>query len=326
MLTDICSDAEIILYHAQFVQSDRLDIEDKILRKAGKKSDSQERRKTIIIGTQVLEQSLDIDFDLLITDICPMDLLLQRIGRLHRHTGRDRPDTFQNAVCHVLGSETVFDNGSVRVYGEWLLLQTVKNLPHQIRIPADISPLVQAVYNSVDSDNPAYQEYQRIQKEKKNSAKAFLLGKPNGAVFSGLLDRTAAGSDTEAEASVCDGVSSVEVLLMMRTADGMLQFLPHQKEHCTLDTHILPDDDICRKVAEQRLRLPAVFCQRYSMKQTISDLEIQCSDVMHTWSMSPWLHGKLLLILDESLSATIGKYRLTYDIKTGLHYESEAKE
>lgn len=259
MLKDLCSDAEIILCHAQFVQSNRADIEEEILRKAGKKSDTEERRKTIIIGTQVLEQSLDIDFDLLITDICPMDLLLQRIGRLHRHTGRERPEAFRNAVCRILGSETEFDSGSVRVYGEWLLRQTVKNLPHRISIPADISPLVQAVYNFADCDDPAYQEYQRIQKDKKNSAKAFLLGKPNSAVFSGLLDRTAAGSETEAEASVRDGVSSVEVLVMMRAADGMLRFLPHQKEQHTLDPQILPGDDTCRTIAEQRLRLPALF-------------------------------------------------------------------
>ena len=178
----------------------------------------------------------------------------------------------------------------------------------------------------MDCDDLAYQEYQRIQKEKKNSAKAFLLGKPNCAAFSGLLDRTAAGSDTEADASVRDGASSVEVLVMMRAADGRLQFLPYQTEPLALDPHILPDDEICRKIAEQKLRLPALFCQRYNIKQTISDLETQCSDVMRTWGMSPWLHGKLLLILDESLSATIGKFRLTYDIKTGLCYESEAKE
>jgi CRISPR-associated endonuclease/helicase Cas3 len=58
----------------------------------------------VIIGTQTLEQSLDIDADLLITDLCPMDVLLQRIGRLHRHTRPDaeRPEDFRQPLAWVL--------------------------------------------------------------------------------------------------------------------------------------------------------------------------------------------------------------------------------
>jgi len=62
----------------------------------------------IAIGTQTLEQSLDIDADLLITDLCPMDVLLQRIGRLHRHA-RSRPGGFERPVVRVLCPEKGLD-------------------------------------------------------------------------------------------------------------------------------------------------------------------------------------------------------------------------
>ncbi len=62
----------------------------------------------IVIGTQTLEQSLDLCADLLITDLCPMDVLLQRIGRLHRHR-RPRPEGFAQARTIVLCPEGGLD-------------------------------------------------------------------------------------------------------------------------------------------------------------------------------------------------------------------------
>jgi CRISPR-associated endonuclease/helicase Cas3 len=89
------------LHHSRFSREDRPLLDAAIEEQLGKQRPPGAR---IIIGTQTLEQSLDIDADLLITDLCPMDVLLQRIGRLHRHQ-RDagqRPSAYASPQALVL--------------------------------------------------------------------------------------------------------------------------------------------------------------------------------------------------------------------------------
>jgi len=76
---------KLILFHARFAMGDRLDIEKIVSDTFGKESGESARNGKVLIATQVVEQSLDLDFDLLISDLAPMDLLIQRAGRLHRH-------------------------------------------------------------------------------------------------------------------------------------------------------------------------------------------------------------------------------------------------
>jgi CRISPR-associated endonuclease/helicase Cas3 len=79
-----------MLFHARFAMGDRLDIETAVCFSFGKQGGENERRGKILVATQVVEQSLDLDFDLLISDLAPMDLLIQRAGRLHRHLRDER--------------------------------------------------------------------------------------------------------------------------------------------------------------------------------------------------------------------------------------------
>ena len=87
------------LHTGRFATEDR-----KMLDKAVEAQIGKERPLggSVVVGTQTLEQSLDIDADLLITDLCPMDVLLQRIGRLHRHPRHDRPKSHDTPTCIVL--------------------------------------------------------------------------------------------------------------------------------------------------------------------------------------------------------------------------------
>jgi CRISPR-associated endonuclease/helicase Cas3 len=98
------------LHHARFVDADRRLLDEAIEGRIGKHADRS--RGSVIVATQTVQQSLDLDADLLITDLCPMDVLLQRIGRLHRHARpvTERPEGFRSARCEILdpGSMVAF--------------------------------------------------------------------------------------------------------------------------------------------------------------------------------------------------------------------------
>lgn len=78
------------LFHARFTLADRLRIERQVVRGFGKESAEPERHGRVLVATQVVEQSLDLDFDVMVTDLAPMDLLIQRAGRLWRHEREER--------------------------------------------------------------------------------------------------------------------------------------------------------------------------------------------------------------------------------------------
>lgn len=92
-------DGVVCLHHGRYAAGDRRLLDRAVETSFGKQSTNQGR---ILVGTQTLEQSLDIDADLLITDLAPIDVLLQRMGRLHRHHFRTRPTGFERACAVVL--------------------------------------------------------------------------------------------------------------------------------------------------------------------------------------------------------------------------------
>ena len=84
---------KLMLFHSRYTLHDRKTVEDNVLSLFGKNSTADTRQGKVLIATQVVEQSLDLDFDVIISDLAPIDLLIQRAGRLHRHV-RDRAGNF----------------------------------------------------------------------------------------------------------------------------------------------------------------------------------------------------------------------------------------
>lgn len=318
--------ATVILYHAQYIIPDRIEREEAIKKAVGKKSTAEMRKGVIVVGTQVLEQSLDIDFDLLITELCPMDLLLQRIGRLWRHPRTDRPYKDGTAECVVLGVEEL-GCASEQIYTEWLLLRTKKLLPTRIILPDDIDPLVHETYCAVEPDGTqetkAWKAYQNLLEEKRRRAEGFLMAEPqadDNASLNDLLCNSAYDNDTGALATVRDGMFSIEVLVLVQRTDGMLKLLPWQANGQTYRADLCPPDEECRQIARQKLRLPARFC--YTVDRTIDELE-QMDRHLTGFQKSRWLKGQLVLLLDENLGARLCGFELTYRQENGLTYTKE---
>lgn len=145
----------VTLLHSRFIASDRAARDERMLRLFGKDSAARPRRH-VVVATQVIEQSLDVDFDVMITDPAPMDLVLQRVGRLHRHPGRKRPAPLREARCHVMVADTgtapwAYSGGTDVVYERSHVLRALGILADRGRIgverPGDYAELTQLAYS-----------------------------------------------------------------------------------------------------------------------------------------------------------------------------------
>ena len=138
--------------------------------------------RALLIGTQVLEQSLDLDFDLMVTELAPVDLILQRAGRLHRHDRASRPPGLEARQLWIELPEMSADERgpefgvSSYVYDEEILLRSYLTLRSRasLSIPTDIEPLVEAVYAPQETSDlpPAILARLRVTAEERENARA----------------------------------------------------------------------------------------------------------------------------------------------------------
>lgn len=147
-LPDPC---ELTLFHARYPAEERGGRERRVLATFGKEGPRPSR--ALLIATQVAEQSLDIDLDFLISDLAPIDLLLQRAGRLHRHE-RSRPNAHLQARFFVAGLirgcfPDLEETRWKYVYDPYILGRTwaLTAIEPEWQLPGDIDRLVQRVYD-----------------------------------------------------------------------------------------------------------------------------------------------------------------------------------
>lgn len=158
--------ASLSLFHSRFAACDRQQVEQDVLRRFGKTSSAPQRAGQLLIATQVVEQSLDLDFDFMVSDLAPIDLLIQRAGRLHRHQ-RDSAGTVAEVdqrpapllAIYAPAASAEADQhwlkphwqGSGYVYKDhgqlWLTLKALEGQGWVLRMPEDARRLIEAVYS-----------------------------------------------------------------------------------------------------------------------------------------------------------------------------------
>lgn len=173
------------LLHSRFIKSDRSNNENtwvKHFGKDGAKTRSQQGR--ILVGTQVLEQSLDIDADFLVTRIAPTDMLLQRLGRLWRHEDNVRPGTARReawilapALTAAVSAPEKHFGPTAKVYAPYVLCRSLEVWQDisEIRLPGQIRDLIEATYRSRDNECEELQKYLHQLDEKRKTLKQFAL-------------------------------------------------------------------------------------------------------------------------------------------------------
>jgi CRISPR-associated endonuclease/helicase Cas3 len=163
---------ELFLFHARYPFDERMQRETSVLTRFGPGSADRPRR-AVVVATQVIEQSLDLDFDLMVSDVAPIDLLFQRSGRVWRHPGRERPPGLAGPTLWVLNPRPdeagcpVFERGSVRVYDAHTLLRTWLALSGRttLTIPADLEALVEMVYREEEPPTALPEALRRLWEE-----------------------------------------------------------------------------------------------------------------------------------------------------------------
>ena len=334
---------DVGLNHARFTIGDRLAKDKELLdrfgppRKAGRRP-----HRAIVVATQVVEQSLDVDFDLLVTDLAPIDLVLQRIGRLHRHE-RSRPPRLAEPTCCIdwlpstSSPEPSLEPGAKAIYGEQDMLMSAAALDRVINgsgvvtVPDDVHDLIEAVYGSDAPIPPLWREAVAHAREtratedraKHDAAQGFLLNEPErsgkNSSLVGWLHTTASDNEEKGHAQVRDGEDSLEVILLdLRRAGGQeeLRTLPSAPEapSTMIPTDRAPDKKTARAMALSAVRLPPRLSNPSRIDQVIDELEIR---VVPAWQDDPQLRGQLFLLLEEG-RAQLADTVLEYSPSTGL--------
>ncbi len=280
-------DWKVDLFHARYVLGDRIEIENRVVERFGKSSTSQQRQGHILIATQVVEQSLDLDFDTLISDLSPIDLLIQRAGRLRRHTrdaagnpvsGKDQRGNITLTIYSPKITATPvadwyarFFPGAQKVYenhGQLWLTASLLHKTGKFRMPEDARTLIEGVYGDEEQAGiPDVLLNRSFEAEGNDRANASVARLNALSLESGYSDLATNCWWDEAKTPTRLGEETTSVYLAKWQDDALSPWYPHERHAWQLSavsmrTYWISTEAITAEITQEhidqcKLALPA---------------------------------------------------------------------
>jgi len=311
---------EVYLFHARYPADQRQFREQRALSVFGKPEAGTPPRmgRKILIATQVAEQSLDLDFDLIASDLAPIDLLLQRAGRLWRHSRALRPLAEPVLLVAGLQGDEPIDFGRPlwwnKVYAEARLLQTWCLLHEQTEspctLPDDIDRWVARVYeDQVSIPVALHERFERALSEADGDAYA-RRGSANQAII-GLPDDASWADNPRVLQDEDDPLVHRTLAAQTRLGEESLTVVPLWPMDA-VHLNEVPGPDAARTWCTRTLRV--------ARKRVVQQLKRQRPP--DSWQQSPWLRNSFALCLDEQ-GRWIEDGTVRLDAELGLVFENE---
>ncbi|MER6916069.1 CRISPR-associated helicase Cas3' [Streptomyces sp. NPDC000594] len=336
---------EVLLLHGRLCAADRAERTERCLRLLGPGAGQRRPGRMVVVATQLAEQSFDVDADVLVTDLAPVDLLLQRVGRLHRHEGTRRPAGLAAPRVLVTGVSggvptPEFLRASKAIYGEWALLRAAALVAQAVgeappisggsggpagaggpgwSVPEEVPALVARAYGESGvcpeswgaRERAAGEAWRAKETERASCAQQMVLTRPREWGAPTLAGLHYGGQDgvkeEDLDAVVRDGERSVEVVMVHRVRSGYAAL-----GGCRLGAHgEAAEAEVVERVLGGLVRLPPRLTE--AAEKELSALP--------GWVGDPWLRYAKALVLEEDGWAVLGDWRVGYDSALGLMVE-----
>lgn len=325
-LVEMLGPETVTLMHARFTVADRRERERDLVNRFGRDGEDRPPRH-VVVATQVVEQSLDVDFDALVTDLAPIDLLLQRLGRVHRHNERIRPPHLAVATMYVVGHEPTdtapprLPPGTRAVYGEYLPWRAAAVLRERaaIRLPDDMPALIEQGYGAapigpgewVDALARAAVREEKRRDDYEKNAERVALPKPELGLSLTHLSRRDQGEIVEespdVQAHTRLGAPTIEVLLFGDAGPGCGRTLSAGPAVAVpLDAR--PDPATLDILLDQAVRLPSRVTQAAATQALPRT----------AWADHPWLARARVLLLPSDGPLELNGHQIRYSPTLGL--------